>query len=108
MGDGAAAVVLARPRRPSAGPRREADRPRRAELAAVAVNCDAHHATAPDRAGIVAAMRDAHARAGIDAEAVDLVVAHGTGTLLNDETEADALREGFVADRGARGGSGPP
>jgi len=107
MGDGAAAVVLARAGRPPAGPGGPAGRPRRAELAAVAVNCDAHHTTAPDRAGIVAAMRDAHARAGIDADAVDLVVAHGTGTLLNDETEADALREVFLADQGADGAGGP-
>jgi 3-oxoacyl-[acyl-carrier-protein] synthase II len=97
MGDGAAAVVLTR----RAGPAL-------AELAAVAVNCDAYHATAPAAAGIVAAMRDAHARAGIAPAAVDLVMAHGTGTLLNDETEAAALREVFLAGaRPADGADGP-
>ncbi|GIG63052.1 3-oxoacyl-ACP synthase [Longispora fulva] len=80
MGDGAAAIVLSR-----------ADGPALARLRGVSVNCDAYHATAPDPDGITEAIRDAHDRAGIGPGAVDLLLAHGTGTLLNDEAEAVAL-----------------
>jgi 3-oxoacyl-[acyl-carrier-protein] synthase II len=86
MGDGAAAIVLT-----------SAALPALARLLAVSVNCDAYHVTAPAAAGITAAIRDAHARAGIRPDQVDLLFAHGTGTLLNDETEAAALAEVFGA-----------
>jgi 3-oxoacyl-[acyl-carrier-protein] synthase II len=89
MGDGAAAVVLRR------------DGPARAWLRSVALNCDARSETAPDPAGIMAAIADAHARAGIEPADVDLVFAHGTGTALNDEAEAAALAKTF-ASSGAR------
>jgi 3-oxoacyl-[acyl-carrier-protein] synthase II len=59
------------------------------------MTCDASHVTAPDHDGIVRAIRDAHTRARITPEAVDLLLAHGTGTLLNDETEAGALMTVF-------------
>ncbi len=90
MGDGAAAVVLSR----DGGP------PGAVRVRAVSANCDAFHVTAPDRAGIVAAVRDAHRRAGIGPSDVDVLYAHGTGTLLNDETEAAALGEVFADLRG--------
>lgn len=83
MGDGAAAVVLRR------------GGPARSWLRSVAVNCDAHSATAPDLAGIMAAIEDAHARAAIEPAQVDVVLAHGTGTTLNDEIEAVALAKVF-------------
>ncbi|WP_034269682.1 beta-ketoacyl-[acyl-carrier-protein] synthase family protein [Haloechinothrix halophila] len=85
MGDGAAAVVL-RTTSPGA----------LGALRAVGVNCDAYHATAPDAAGIAAAMREAHRLAGVKPADVDLVMMHGTGTLLNDEVEAIATREVFA------------
>ncbi|WP_280380311.1 beta-ketoacyl synthase N-terminal-like domain-containing protein [Nocardia wallacei] len=91
LGEGAAAVVLRR------------HGPGRALLRSVALNCDAGHVTAPDGAGIRAAMRAALARAGIAPEEVGLVFAHGTGTQLNDRTEAEALTEIF----GATAHSGP-
>jgi 3-oxoacyl-[acyl-carrier-protein] synthase II len=87
MGEGAVAVVL---QRRGAGVRRV-----RARLRAVAMNCDAHHATAPHRAGILAAIREAHRRAGIGPEQVGLVMLHGTATPLNDATEAAVLAECF-------------
>jgi 3-oxoacyl-[acyl-carrier-protein] synthase II len=88
MGDGAAAVVL----------RRTAPAGRaKAVLRSVALNCDAYHATAPEPKSIAAAIRDAHARAGIEPADVDLVLAHGTGTVLNDEAEAAALADVFGA-----------
>ena len=49
-------------------------------------------------AGSPARMRDAFDRAGVAPADVDLVVAHGTGTALNDPTEAAALRE-LLRDR---------
>lgn len=84
MGEGAAAVVL---RRGDAGPTR---------LRAVAMNCDAYNETAPDLDGISAAIKEAHARAGVVPGEIDLVIAHATGTLLNDEVEATALAQAFA------------
>ncbi|HTJ70652.1 MAG TPA: beta-ketoacyl synthase N-terminal-like domain-containing protein [Actinospica sp.] len=89
MGDGAAAVVL----------RRTAERPL-AWLRSVAVNCDAFHVTAPDGAGVAAAIERAHGLAGLDPAQIDLVFAHGTGTLLNDEVEAGALTKVFDVSTG--------
>ncbi|GLZ32206.1 3-oxoacyl-ACP synthase [Lentzea sp. NBRC 105346] len=83
MGDGAAAVVL----------RRDPSGQDRGLLRAVSVNCDAFHVTAPHPAGIATAMRDAHDLAGVKPEDVDLVLLHGTGTLLNDEAEATAMAD---------------
>ena len=66
-----------------------------AEISGYAANCGADHLTAPDRASEIAAMRAALADAGLAADAVDLVIAHGTATRLNDVVEAEALREVF-------------
>lgn len=65
-----------------------------AELAGAALTSDAHHETAPHPDGAVAAaairggLRDAGARP----DDVDLVVAHGTGTPLNDIAETQAIK----------------
>ncbi|GAA1680246.1 hypothetical protein GCM10009680_19520 [Streptomyces yatensis] len=45
---------------------------------------------------IVAAMRDAHRRAGVSPHDIGLVLAHGTGTALNDPTETAALDTVFA------------
>ncbi|MEU2024109.1 beta-ketoacyl synthase N-terminal-like domain-containing protein [Streptomyces sp. NPDC016469] len=83
MGDGAAAIVLRRTDR---------DAPQvHGRLRGVAVNCDAYHVTAPSPEGIAEAMRSAYRLAGVKPADVDLVMLHGTGTLLNDEAEAGAL-----------------
>lgn len=87
LGEGAAALVLQR-----SG---ETTGPAGGRLLAAAVTCDAHHETAPLGARIAATMREAHHRAGLDPSQVDLVVAHGTATALNDPTEATALTEVF-------------
>lgn len=52
--------------------------------------CDAYHFSAPDPsgAGAEAAMRGALADADLSAEDIDLVSAHGTGTVHNDQMEA--------------------
>lgn len=93
LGEGAAAVVLERPEDV------EGSRPALGTLRGVGLTCDAYHETAPDRAGITAAMRQAHVRAGVQAEDIGLVVAHGTSTGLNDPTEAAALLEVFGTGR---------
>ncbi|MFI5834158.1 beta-ketoacyl synthase N-terminal-like domain-containing protein [Micromonospora sp. NPDC051300] len=86
LGDGAVVLVV------------EADRPGAglARLLGTGLSCDAGHETAPDRDGILRAVRDAHRRAGRRPEQVDLVLAHGTGTALNDATEAGVLAEVFA------------
>ncbi|HEY4022435.1 MAG TPA: beta-ketoacyl synthase N-terminal-like domain-containing protein [Pseudonocardiaceae bacterium] len=89
MGEGAAAVVL---RRYEPGQRGTADR---GTLRSVSLGCDAYHVTAPDPKGIAATIRDAHTRSGVKPEDIDLVMLHGTGTLLNDEAEAMAVGEVF-------------
>ncbi|WP_432050103.1 beta-ketoacyl synthase N-terminal-like domain-containing protein [Verrucosispora sp. NA02020] len=88
LGDGAAALVLV----PD-----DDTRPALARIVATGLSCDAHHETAPSVAGITRAMRDALARAGREPAEVDLVVAHGTGTALNDPAECEALRQVLVS-----------
>lgn len=72
MGEGAAAVVVQR-----AGTGRGLVH---ARVRSVSMNCDAHHATAPDPVGITRAVQDAYRRAGVGAEDIDLVMLHGSGT----------------------------
>jgi 3-oxoacyl-[acyl-carrier-protein] synthase II len=63
------------------------------ELAGGAVGCDAYHITSPDPTGAGAerAIRAALRNAGEEPEGIGAVVAHGTGTKLNDNAEAAAL-----------------
>jgi 3-oxoacyl-[acyl-carrier-protein] synthase-1 len=58
---------------------------------------DAHHMSAPHPQGLGAqlAMRDALARAGIDAAALDYLNLHGTSTPANDSVEALAVAAMF-------------
>lgn len=84
LGEGAAAVVVVPPswRGPTVG-----------RVLATGLSCDAHHETAPDIEGIGRSIRDAYERADRDPSRVDVVVAHGTGTALNDPAECEALRK---------------
>jgi len=63
------------------------------ELLGYALTADAHHPTAPDPRGDGAyrTMRGALARAGLTAEEIGCVNAHGTGTEANDRTESKAV-----------------
>jgi len=65
-----------------------------AELAGYGASADAHHITAPteDGSGSAVAVRKALADAQLDAENIDYINAHGTGTPLNDEAETRALK----------------
>jgi len=92
MGEGAAVLVL----------EREADAKARganilAELAGYGATADAHHVTAPQENGEggAAAIRMALASAKADFEDVNYINAHGTGTLLNDQTETRAIKAVF-------------
>jgi 3-oxoacyl-[acyl-carrier-protein] synthase II len=71
----------------------------RARVVGYGASADAHHATAPDPTGdgVEKALRMALHDAGIEPREVDHVNAHGTSTLLNDVTEAKALRRVFSA-----------
>lgn len=72
------------------------------ELTGYGASSDAAHITAPDRAGIERAIRAAHADAELPFDTPVLISSHGTGTRLNDATEAEAMRavygEALAAD----------
>jgi 3-oxoacyl-[acyl-carrier-protein] synthase II len=68
-----------------------------AEIAGGALTADAFHISAPEPSGYGAtqamqrAVRDAH----LEPEQVQVVMAHGTSTALNDATETKAIRAAF-------------
>ena len=66
-----------------------------AELAGGAVTGDAYHVTAPEPSGHGAALAITRAlqRSGVEREDIDLIVAHGTGTPLNDAAETAAIKK---------------
>jgi nodulation protein E len=66
-----------------------------AELAGFGMSSDASHWTQPALAGAVACMRMACESAGIGADARVLISTHGTGTVLNDRNEAQAIHAVF-------------
>ncbi|MGN7456413.1 beta-ketoacyl-[acyl-carrier-protein] synthase family protein [Paenibacillus pasadenensis] len=76
-----------------------------AEVLGYGATSDAYHrvATEPTGRGAAAAMRLALADAGLEAERVDLVCAHATGTPAGDLSESRAIRSAL----GERGGSVP-
>jgi 3-oxoacyl-[acyl-carrier-protein] synthase II len=68
-----------------------------AELLGGALTADAFHISAPEPTGRGAtrAMSMAREHAGITADEVDWIVAHGTSTPLNDVTETRAIKASF-------------
>jgi 3-oxoacyl-[acyl-carrier-protein] synthase II len=70
-----------------------------AEVAGYGLSCDAHHMTAahPEGDGAARAMERALVDAGLRAEDVDYVSAHGTGTPINDRLETLAVLRVFGA-----------
>ncbi|WP_174300144.1 beta-ketoacyl synthase [Caulobacter sp. S45] len=87
LGEGAAMLVLE-----SEAHAQARGAPVLAEMAGLGAASDAHHLTAPHVDGASAAIRAAHLDAGLALEAPALVSSHGTGTILNDRTEAQAMR----------------
>lgn len=70
-----------------------------AEIVGFGANADAGDLTTPDPKRAELAMRQAIASAKLDADSVDYINAHGTGTLINDIVESKAIREIFSAGR---------
>lgn len=68
-----------------------------AEIAGTGSSADAFHITSPDPdgAGAANAMRTALNEAKTDYAEVDMIYAHGTGTLANDVTETKAVKSVF-------------
>jgi 3-oxoacyl-[acyl-carrier-protein] synthase II len=65
------------------------------ELIGYSTAIDLHHLTQPQPQGktTVAVMQRACAEAGVTPEGIDYINAHGTGTVLNDNSEATAISE---------------
>ncbi len=66
-----------------------------AELAGFGMGADAHHMTAPNVDGPKRAMKAALRNAGINADAVQYLNAHGTSTPLGDLNETNAIKLAF-------------
>jgi len=92
MGEGAAVLVLERESHA-----RARGAAILAELAGYGATADAYHVTAPHEKGEggAAAIRMAIDSAGANPEEVGYINAHGTGTLLNDQSETRALKAAF-------------
>ena len=71
------------------------------EIGGAAIGCDAFHNTSPEPTGAGAewAMRQALVHSGIGPADVDCIIAHGTGTKLNDAAEAAAILRVFGGRR---------
>jgi 3-oxoacyl-[acyl-carrier-protein] synthase II len=65
------------------------------ELAGYGMSADAHHITAPDREGPKRGMLAALRNAGLNADAIQYVNAHGTSTPLGDRNETEAIKLAF-------------
>lgn len=72
-----------------------------AEIVGFGMSSDASHIAQPSREGAARAMRRALDDAGLTPDCIGYVNAHGTGTILNDVTEAAAIRDvfGHLTDR---------
>jgi 3-oxoacyl-[acyl-carrier-protein] synthase II len=66
-----------------------------AEILGYGLSCDAQHMTQPSIGGISQCMVKAMQGAGVQADDVDYISAHGTGTIANDRTECAAIKEVF-------------
>jgi nodulation protein E len=62
-----------------------------AEIAGYGTSTDAKDPVRPDARGAAACMRNALSDAGVEADEIDYINAHGTGTIANDATESEAL-----------------
>ena len=86
LGEGAAVLALVR-----ADEAARASIPARGFIAGFGASCDAVHLTAPDREGRGLARAAEKAMADAGRARIDQVSAHGTATVFNDASEAQAL-----------------
>lgn len=89
IGEGAAVLVLE-----TLTHARNRSAPILAELAGYGATSDAHHITSPsaDGAGASRAMQAALQDGKINADQIDYINAHGTGTIVNDAVETRAVK----------------
>jgi 3-oxoacyl-[acyl-carrier-protein] synthase II len=68
-----------------------------AEIVGYGATCDAYHITAPDpeAKGAISSMELTLEDAGLSADEVDYINAHGTSTILNDKIETKAIKTVF-------------
>ena len=66
-----------------------------AELAGFGMSSDAHHITSPSVDGPTDCIRNALHDAGVNADEVDYVNAHGTSTSVGDVNECRAIKKGL-------------
>jgi 3-oxoacyl-[acyl-carrier-protein] synthase II len=90
LGEGAAAFVLEEESRARARGARIL-----AFLTGYGNSCDAVHMSRPDRDGQARAMREALAESGCAPAEIGYVNAHGTGTVVGDVVECEAIRSVF-------------
>lgn len=92
LGEGAAVLILESHEHATAR-----GAPILAELVGYGITSDASHITAPhpEGDGMARAMRMALSRAGVAAEEIGYINAHGTGTPLNDKSETLAIHRVF-------------
>lgn len=69
-----------------------------AELIGFGMSGDAYHMTAPNTDGPRRSMVNALADAGVNADEVQHINAHGTSTLLGDKNEVEAIRQAMGED----------
>ena len=67
------------------------------EILGYGLTTDVTHITRPSAEGQAAAMRAALRSAGLAASDIDMINAHGTGTLANDVAETSAIKDVFGA-----------
>ena len=70
-----------------------------AEILGYGLSCDAHHMTNPQSEGLISCMRNAMNEAGVNANDIDYISAHGTGTIFNDRAECAAIKDIFGAKK---------
>ncbi|ROH85274.1 beta-ketoacyl-[acyl-carrier-protein] synthase II [Pseudomethylobacillus aquaticus] len=66
-----------------------------AELTGYGMSADAYHMTAPNMDGPRRSMRNALQNAGVNADQVQFINAHGTSTPLGDANETNAIKAAF-------------
>lgn len=92
LGEGGAVLVLE-----SADLARERSASVYGQLLGFGLTCDAYHVSSPDpgRRGAIAAVKHCLAHSHLSSTDINYIHAHGTGTQLNDQNEAQLIQELF-------------